>query len=403
MPAGEEPPSAVERLRDIEAVTDSALQRLDVDDLLVVLLDRVLGILSCDTGAVLLLDENGRQLVARAARGLEEEVRQGVRVPVGAGFAGRVAAERRPVILDRVDETTVTNPILWARGVKALLGVPLVAGEHLLGVLHVGSLTERTFTPHDVNLLVMVAERVAAAVERSLHDAERAAARVLQRSLLPASPPDIPGFRLATRYVASEYAGVGGDWYDAFALPSGQFWVVIGDVGGHGLHAAVIMGRLRSTLRSYALEGWPPERVLALTDRKFQHFEVGTTATVFSAAFSPPFDRCRVASAGHPPPVLATPGERSRFVDLEPAPLLGAVENLQPSTTTVPMARNAVLVLYTDGLVERRDQVLDAGLERLRATVWPDDPEMVCRRVMDSLIGRSVPEDDVAMLAIQRS
>ena len=227
---------------------------------------------------------------------------------------------------------------------------------------------------------------------------------MLQRSLLPASPPDIPGFgpRDAVRGIGVQ-PGWGATGMTPLPCRAASSRWSSATSAATACTPAVIMGGLRSTLRSYALEGWPPEKVLALTDRKLQHFEVGTTATVFSAAFSPPFDRCRVASAGHPPPVLAAPGERSRFVDLEPAPLLGAVENLQPSTTTIPMARNAVLVLYTDGLVERRDQVLDTGLERLRATVWPDDPEMVCRRVMDSLIGRSVPEDDVAMLAIQRS
>jgi putative methionine-R-sulfoxide reductase with GAF domain len=394
--------SADDRLSEVEALTDSSLGRLDVDEMLRVLLDRISGILNCDTAAVLLLDNTGRYLVARAARGVEEEVRQGVRVPIGSGFAGRVAAELRPVALDRVDQTTVTNPILWEKGIRAMLGVPLRSGNQVLGVLHVGSFNGRPFTADDANLMEMVAERVAGAVKQSLDASERAAAGVLQRSLLPSALQEVPGLRLASRYVPSQVGGVGGDWYDAFVLPNGDFWVVIGDVGGHGLQAAVTMGRLRSALRAYALEAWAPEEVLRHADRKLQHFESGATATVLCAVFSPPYVGCRVASAGHPPAVLAAPGRPAHLVDVAPAPLLGAVENLQPSTTVLDLPPDGVLLLYTDGLVERRDQALDAGIERLRSAVWPDDPEVLCRRVMDSMVGSWIPEDDIAVVAVQR-
>src|SRR5436305_11259488 len=121
---------AEERLRDLKALTDVSLGHLDVEDLLIELLDRVLAILDADTAAVLLLDDRSNELVARAARGIEEEVRQGVRIPVGHGFAGRIAAERRPLIIDRVDEMTVTNTLLWEAGIQAMLGVPLlIAGN----------------------------------------------------------------------------------------------------------------------------------------------------------------------------------------------------------------------------------------------------------------------------------
>jgi signal transduction protein with GAF and PtsI domain len=116
------------RLRDIEAVADAALSRLDEQSLLAALLDRVKNVLHADTAAVLLVDHSARQLVATAASGIEEEVRQGVRIPLGTGFAGRVAASRQPVILATVDHTTVRNPLLVDRGIKSLLGVPLSPG-----------------------------------------------------------------------------------------------------------------------------------------------------------------------------------------------------------------------------------------------------------------------------------
>ncbi len=394
--------AAEDRLREIQTIMDSTLHHLDVDELLTALLDRVLTVLSSETAAVLLLDAESRQLVARAARGIEEEVRQGVRIPMGAGFAGRIAALRQPIALDRVDSTTVTNPLLWESGIKVMLGVPLVAGGQLLGVLHVGRLTQRPFGPQELELLEMVAGRVAGAVQMGMLRDERTAAKVLQRSLLPSALPQSPHLRLASRYLPAEHGGVGGDWYDAFSLPSGEFWAMTGDVGGHGLRPAVIMGRLRSALRAYALEGWPPEKVLHLANQKLQHFEKGATATVVCAAFSPPYDHFDLALAGHPPPALAAPGEPTRLLDVKPTPLLGASTDTAPKRTRIEMPLGGVLLLYTDGLIERRDESLDVGLERLRSVVTAADPEEVCRRVTGALMGDWPPDDDVAILAIQR-
>lgn len=163
-----DPVQDAERLRRLQAVTDAALAHLGLDELLDVLLTRIRDILSADTCAVLLLDEERQELVARGAVGIEEEVERGVRIPVGRGFAGRVAAESRPVILDDVDHADVLNPILRQKGIKSLLGVPLlVRGETTIGVLHVGTLTPRIFTTEDTELLRLVADRVAMAIERA--------------------------------------------------------------------------------------------------------------------------------------------------------------------------------------------------------------------------------------------
>ena len=162
---------ARKRIEHVQAITDVALAHLDVNELLTVLLPRIREILAADTCAVLLLDEEHSELVARAAVGIEEEVEQGVRIPFGKGFAGRVAAERRPVILDDVDHADVLNPILREKGIKSLLGVPLLVQNHAIGVLHVGTLAPRKFMIDDVELLGFVADRVAVAVERGrLHE-----------------------------------------------------------------------------------------------------------------------------------------------------------------------------------------------------------------------------------------
>jgi signal transduction histidine kinase len=159
------------RVEHVQAVTDAALAHLELDDLFAVLLPRIRDILGADTCAVLLVDEDASELVARAAVGIEEEVERGVRIPVGGGFAGRVAAEGQPVILDDVDHADVLNPILRQKGIKSMLGVPLVVAGEPLGVIHVGTLVHRRFTGDDVELLTLVADRVALAIERGrLHE-----------------------------------------------------------------------------------------------------------------------------------------------------------------------------------------------------------------------------------------
>src|ERR687887_720573 len=161
--------SDYERLRRLQAVTDAVLRTLTVEQLFDVLLERIRDALEADTCAILLLDEDRNELVARAAKGLEEEVERGVRIPVGKGFAGRIFAERRTILLPDVDHADVLNPLLREKGIKTLLGAPLVADDgQVIGVIHVGTLKPRVFTTADIELLELVAERVAIALQRAI-------------------------------------------------------------------------------------------------------------------------------------------------------------------------------------------------------------------------------------------
>jgi serine phosphatase RsbU (regulator of sigma subunit) len=389
------------RLRDLQSITDAALGRLDDDAFLPVLLQRAKEILRADTAALLLLDTPSGDLVAAAAAGLEDEVYQGVRVPVGRGFAGRVAAGRKPVILDHVDHTTVVNSILAEKGIRSLLGVPLIAGGVVIGVMHVGSRTQRTFTDDDADLLQLAADRAALAVQSLRAQDDRAGAAALQRSLLPSALPAVPGMQIAARYVPG--SGVlGGDWYDVFVLPSGELGVVIGDVAGSGLPAAVIMGRMRSALRAYALETTDPAEVLDRLDRKIQHFEPGALATVLYAVFDPALDRAHLCSAGHLPPVIAKPEEAAGLVEVAGGLMIGVDTRARRRVTTVKITDGAVLCLYTDGLVERREYSLDEGLARLCRAVAAKPPGQVCASVMAAMIGGAPARDDVALLTMRR-
>ena len=309
VPAETEEParSLEERLRWFEVVTDAGLAQLTVDELLDELLDKVRELMVVDTAAVLLLDPSEQFLIATVARGIEEEVHQGVRIPLGRGFAGRIAEQRHWVAIERVDHNNVLNPILREKGIVSLLGVPLLAGGRVLGVLHVGTLTCRRFTEQDAQLLQMVADRAALATHSRMSQSERAAALVMQRNLLPAQLPQVSGIEFASRYVPGGNGEVGGDWYDVFTLPSGAVCLVVGDVAGHGLAAAQAMSQIRAVLRSHTLHTEDPGDVLTRLDEHVRHFQPGTMATVLCGMLTPSTNVLRISSAGHPPPILAHP------------------------------------------------------------------------------------------------
>jgi serine phosphatase RsbU (regulator of sigma subunit) len=389
------------QLRDIQSITDAALSALDPQSLLDALVVRVKEALQADTAAVLLLDRPSGLLIATAASGLEEEVRQGVRIPVGKGFAGRVAATGRPVILSEVDHTSVINPLLLARGIRSLMGAPLRVGGEVIGVLHVGTLTSREFASHDADLLQLAADRAALAVQALTAHADRAAATALQRSLLPPALPAIAGLGLAARYVPGS-GSVGGDWYDIFRLPSGEVCAVIGDVAGSGIRAAVIMGRMRSALRAYALETADPADMLERLDRKMQHFEPDALATVQCAVLSPGLEQVRISSAGHLPPVAAWPGRPAAPVEVAPDILIGVPGGRPRSSVTVDLPPGAALCLYTDGLVERRGLLLDDGIATLCAAITVSEPEAACAAVMAAMTEPGPHADDIALLMLRR-
>ncbi|WP_206794446.1 PP2C family protein-serine/threonine phosphatase [Amycolatopsis sp. MtRt-6] len=394
---------AHDRLQQLEAILGAPAAHLGLAEMLAETLQRLREVMAVDTATVLRYQHSGRQLAAFAAAGIEEEVHQGVRVPVGSGFAGRVALERAPVIIDHVDDTTVVNSLLWERGLHSMLGVPMIAGTELVGVLHIGSVAPREFGEAEVATMQLVADRLALAVQMEALEENRTATMALQRSLLPSSLPDVPGLAFGARYVPGAETGLGGDWYDLFSLPGDRLGIVMGDVSGHGLDAAVIMGRLRSALRAYALDCESPAEVLAKLDRKANHFEHGAMATVAYGIIGPDREALTLSLAGHLPPVLARPGEAGQLVDAPPDPPIGLTIGVpERRTTVVGLPEDAVLVFYTDGLVERRDRPVDVGMRQLAAATRAGDPERVCAQVMAAMIGNRAAQDDVAVLAIRR-
>ena len=225
-----------------------------------VLLERLREVLAADTAAVLVTDASGSQLVALAAVGLEEEVLQGFRLAVGAGFSGRVAATRTPMILDEVTASTVTNPIILNRGLRSMAAVPLIAAGTLIGVLHTGSESPAFFDDDDLAVMQVVGERIASPSSPSAPRANARPPGSCSAACCRAACRSVEGIEMASRFVPAAGFGVGGDWFDAFVLPDGRLGIVMGDVTGSGLAAAVVMGRLRSALRAYAIDTADPGR-----------------------------------------------------------------------------------------------------------------------------------------------
>jgi sigma-B regulation protein RsbU (phosphoserine phosphatase) len=364
--------------------------------------------LSADTAAVLLLDDSRQYLIATAAAGVEDEVREGSRVRAGRGFAGRIAVERRPVILDEVTPDNVVNPVLLRRGIASMLGVPLFIDTgprvEVIGVLHVGSLTPRRFTADDVAVLEEAGRTVADVLVQHRSFVDRAAASALQNSLA-SSLPDIAGLDLAARYVAGSRYGVGGDWYDAFELPSGDVGIALGDVMGHGLHAATVMGRARSVLRAYALEHDDPAEVLSRLDRQIRYFEPGLIATVSYAVYDPALGLLHISSSGHLPPVLFHGRGTAEPLTIPVDPPIGVVADAPRRTTVTELSPGTVACLFTDGLVERRGIDIDAQIALVCRTIedsFTGSADRLCADIMGQLLQSHDPADDVSLLAVHR-
>ena len=378
-------PGTEDKLRDIRSVTDAALSHLDADELLATLLGRVREILDADTAAVLLLDSSGRQLIATAASGLEEEVSQGVRVPVGRGFAGRIAAGRRPVILDHVDHGNVLNPLLLDKGIQSLAGVPLLVHGAVLGVLHVGTVHDRVFTADDAALLQLAADRAALAVQSLRSREDQAAALALQRSLVPSALPAVAGAEVAARYVpgsgraALGRAGHGGGRRLGFRA---------GRCGHHGPHPQR-PARVRAGVpRPGRCAGQAGPQDAVLRAGQCHGHRVLRRA------------RPGLRAAGHllggPPPAgYRRPGQGGAVAQIAVDPPIGVTDAARRQVTTRALAPGTVLCLFTDGLVERRDEPIDDGITRLCQTATPGPPEGVCASIMHALVGRQYPGDDI--------
>ncbi|MFG1710500.1 SpoIIE family protein phosphatase [Nonomuraea sp. M3C6] len=295
----------------------------------------------------------------------------------------------------------------------SLIIVPLRARGDILGItVFVRTDNPVPFARDDLALAEELAGRAALRLDNARrYTRERTAALALQRHLLPHDLSGGGAVEVAWRYLPSGiHDGVGGDWFDAIPLPDGRIALVVGDVTGHGINAAARMGRMRIAVRTLTYVGLPPDQLLAHLDllvARMGEPDAGAdgldhdviAATCVYVVYDPATRRCTMAAAGHPPPALVDPAGGVGFPRLPsgtPIGLgLGSYESLE-----LELAEGTLIVLYTDGLIETREADIDAGLERLRAALSQATLplEQLCTTVIDTMVGGTTAEDDVALL-----
>ena len=391
----------------LASIAEAALGFFSLEDTLSDLLERIRTALEVDTAALLLLDEERGVLVARAANGLEEEVRQGVQIPLSRGFAGRVAAEGRPIVIDDMDHADVVNPILRQKGVRSMVGVPVQVEGRVIGVMHVGSLHLREFQEGEVAVLQLAADRAADVIDRVLIAEQRSVTASMQRTLLPGALPQIPGLKLSAKYLpAGAGIKIGGDWYDVFQLPNGRMAFVIGDVVGRGVLAASVMLEIRTVLRAYMVQGHKLADVVAMLNELLVSMERDRAATLSIIEIDPDGGELLAVTAGHLPPLLISPDGEVRLLEEGQGLPVGVRSGYEYQTLRYPFPIGSRLLLYTDGLIERRDESIDVGFERLisaarMAAESATGDLTFADRVYDELLVGATLEDDVAVLAIE--
>jgi serine phosphatase RsbU (regulator of sigma subunit)/anti-sigma regulatory factor (Ser/Thr protein kinase) len=389
-----------ERLQEATAALSATMTATEVAAVSTAQAARLLG-----ARAVAIYDAAGRRLDGAGSAILAADAGP----PPPAADAARLG---EPIWLESTAAWRRRYPDLTARmrpaGPPPTAALPLVVGSRLLGVMSVSFPGEDAMEALDRGTLGALAEQCAQGLERArLYENEREVASTLQRSLLPPPPPAIPGVEVALRYLpAGEGLKAGGDWYDVIALPDGRLGVAVGDVVGRGVQAAAVMGQLQSALRAFAQDGDRPAVVLGKLSRFAERVEQARMATVTYGVLDPETGELVFARAGHPPPLVVGPGGRTEYLHGSRGAPLAAFAQVPHTEGRAVLEPGGMLAMYSDGLIERRRESLDAGLDRLAravSLVVGETTETVCDRVLSSMFGSRRPADDVALLLLRRT
>ncbi|MFJ8588871.1 SpoIIE family protein phosphatase [Streptomyces sp. NPDC093595] len=298
---------------------------------------------------------------------------------------------------------TDLEPGLAGIGPGGLAVLPLPADGRMVGVCLVGWDGEHRFGPEERSLLTATAGLVGQALMRAhALDAGHELATMLQRSLLPRKLPALPGGTAVARYLpATVGLEVGGDWYDVIPLSDGHVALVIGDVQGHSAGAATIMGQMRTAIRAYAVEGHPPDVVVAHANRLLVGMETDLFATCCYVDLDMEEGIALLVRAGHLPPLLRPPGGATEETEVEGGPPLGVMADAEFPMTEVGLAPGTVVALLTDGLVESSTLRLEDGLRGVRAVLDAADPADLGRVADELVAGTRRRDDDVAVLLLR--
>lgn len=286
---------------------------------------------------------------------------------------------------------------------RSRVAMPLVSGRRTVGVLELGWSEPVALDDEARRFLWTLGSQGAQALDRARHfESERSIAETLQRSVLPSALPRVAGVQIAARYLpGTQGLDIGGDWFDAVQSWDGRLGLVVGDVVGKGVRAAANMGQLRNALRAISLERLKPPSVLARLDRFASDGPEGTFATVVYAVFDSRDSVLRHSSAGHPPPVVAFPDGRVELLEGGRGLPLGTGLGAKYRQSVVPLPAGSIVLLYTDGLVERRGGSIDDGIESLVAAMRdaPNDAEQLLEHILETVVDRDHRADDIVILA----
>jgi len=393
--------AVVQTIGKLQQVTEAALMHLELDELLDLLVERVGEGFGADVVRILLRDHDDDELfTVGAAAGLDREA--GTRVELG-GALDEVVDRGMPVTLHELRPGAGLDRAMEEANVSSLMASPLTVKGRVAGVVEVGVRGARRFTLEDESLLMLMADRAGLAIEHArAYERELSNVEMLQRSLLPDRLPALDGIQVAARYMPGG-ADVGGDWYDAIPLEGGRLGAAMGDVVGHGIGAAALMGQLRHAMRAYALEGHSPAGVLDQLDRVVRSLDGSQMATLLYLVVEEDHSTVTFSSAGHVPPLVISPEGEAEYLETAPNPPLGVFESPTHKEMTARLEPGSTIVLYTDGLVEERGVSIDQGLEALRlaASQDPCHPDELCDRLVDSMLAIHTANDDIAVLALR--
>jgi len=382
------------------------------EEVLSILVTDGAGVVGAGSAWAALVDEDTQELHAVASTGYDPDVISAFdRVPLDASMPVTDAVrERREIWFGSFEEFEAAyagTPHAATSEPGGFGCLPMFdAARGVVGVVSFRLSRHTTLDAPRRSSMRAVAALAAQSLERAkLYDLEHTVAATLQNSLLPRPLPDDRRVTVATRYrPGTQELDVGGDWYDVIRIASDRVGVAIGDVVGHGLDAASSMGQLRSALRSLALTGEGPAAVIQGLDRFARTTSPPTVATVGYAELDLNANVVRYACAGHPPPLALIDGEVLDLMDGRTTPLAALPDPIPCEEGVQPLPSGAVLLLYSDGLIERRGEPLDVGMERLRVLLSQlpaDDPEVLADLVLDALTGDVPQDDDVAMLCLR--
>jgi PAS domain S-box-containing protein len=297
--------------------------------------------------------------------------------------------------------------LLRELGLKSAMIVPLLARGRPLGALTlVSSDGGRQYGDDDLELAADLARRAGMAIDNAmLYRREHDAAVTLQRALLPQSLPQLDGIEFAASYEpAAVGLEVGGDWYEVIPRDDGKIGVVMGDIAGRGIHAAAVMGRVRPALRAYVLDGYGPVEALERLHRLIREAERAEMTTVFQLHFDPAHGRAEYVRAGHPPALLRLADGTVTELAGDGSPPLGVFDEVDIRSCTVEVPPGSLLLLYTDGLIERRGEDLGVGLDRLKDLLAEaPDGAAECVQWLSAKVSADQIPDDVAILAMATS